>query len=180
MDVPEDRYIYFATEDAGIDVPIVNKHKMCRNGCCTTCAAKVLEGKVCVRMTVSRSARDFCAVDAPCLSSRGDKICNVLSATSAIVGSRWKTHAASLQMYILNCPCFVRISGFIFHRKLTAGPCLFVPPPTEHEECTQSSLEDVAVYKPPNIEASGTPGKRVALVSVRERHVSDFGVAFEH
>lgn len=46
MDVPVDRYIYFATEDAGVDVPIVNKHKMCRNGCCTTCAAKVLEGKV--------------------------------------------------------------------------------------------------------------------------------------
>lgn len=46
MDVPVDRYIYFATEDADIDVPIINKHKMCRNGCCTTCAAKVLEGKV--------------------------------------------------------------------------------------------------------------------------------------
>lgn len=46
MDVPVDRYIYFATEDAGIDVPIINKHKMCRNGCCTTCAAKVVEGKV--------------------------------------------------------------------------------------------------------------------------------------
>lgn len=47
-DVPVDRYIYFATEDAGVDVPIVNKKRMCRNGCCTTCAVKVLEGKVCV------------------------------------------------------------------------------------------------------------------------------------
>lgn len=46
MDVPVDRYIYFATEDAEIDVPIVNKKRMCRNGCCTTCAVKVLEGKV--------------------------------------------------------------------------------------------------------------------------------------
>lgn len=46
VDVPVDRYIYFAAEDANADVPIVNKHKMCRNGCCTTCAAKVLEGKV--------------------------------------------------------------------------------------------------------------------------------------
>lgn len=53
MDVPVDRYIYFATEDAEVDVPIVNKKRMCRNGCCTTCAVKVLEGKVrlhvCVR-----------------------------------------------------------------------------------------------------------------------------------
>lgn len=46
MDVPVDRYVYFATEDAGVDVPIVNKKRMCRNGCCTTCAVKVLEGKV--------------------------------------------------------------------------------------------------------------------------------------
>lgn len=46
VDVPVDRYIYFATEDAGVDVPIVNKQRMCRNGCCTTCAVKVLEGKV--------------------------------------------------------------------------------------------------------------------------------------
>ncbi|CAM9257934.1 unnamed protein product [Ectocarpus sp. 8 AP-2014] len=45
-DVPVDRYIYFATEDAGVDVPIINKKRMCRNGCCTTCAVKVLEGKV--------------------------------------------------------------------------------------------------------------------------------------
>ncbi|CAM9671531.1 unnamed protein product [Pylaiella littoralis] len=46
VDVPVDRYVYFATEDAGVDVPIVNKKRMCRNGCCTTCAVKVLEGKV--------------------------------------------------------------------------------------------------------------------------------------
>lgn len=47
VDVPVDRYIFFATEDAEVDVPIVNKKRMCRNGCCTTCAVKVLEGKVC-------------------------------------------------------------------------------------------------------------------------------------
>ena len=46
VDVPVDRYIFFATEEAGVDVPIVNKKRMCRNGCCTTCAVKVLEGKV--------------------------------------------------------------------------------------------------------------------------------------
>lgn len=46
LDVPVDRFVFFATEDADVDVPIVNKKRMCRNGCCTTCAVKVLEGKV--------------------------------------------------------------------------------------------------------------------------------------
>lgn len=46
VDVPVDRYIFFATEEADVDVPIVNKKRMCRNGCCTTCAVKVLQGKV--------------------------------------------------------------------------------------------------------------------------------------
>lgn len=46
MDVPVDRYVYFAFEDAGIDVPIINRARMCRNGCCTTCAVMVKEGKV--------------------------------------------------------------------------------------------------------------------------------------
>jgi hypothetical protein len=35
------RYIFFAFEDAGFDLPLINKHRMCRNGCCTTCALKV-------------------------------------------------------------------------------------------------------------------------------------------
>lgn len=42
MDVPEDRYIFWAFEDAGIDLPMVNGHRMCRNGACTTCAVKVM------------------------------------------------------------------------------------------------------------------------------------------
>ncbi|CAM9888393.1 unnamed protein product [Ascophyllum nodosum] len=29
-----------------MDVPFINKKRMCRQGCCTTCAVKVLEGKV--------------------------------------------------------------------------------------------------------------------------------------
>lgn len=45
-DVPEDRYLFHATEESGVDIPIINKKKMCRQGCCTTCAVKVLEGKV--------------------------------------------------------------------------------------------------------------------------------------
>lgn len=52
VDVPADRYIFFATEEAEVDVPIVNKKRMCRNGCCTTCAVKVLEGKVHAPKTV--------------------------------------------------------------------------------------------------------------------------------
>ena len=43
MDVPEDRYIFWAFEDAGIDLPMANGKRMCRNGCCTTCAVKVRE-----------------------------------------------------------------------------------------------------------------------------------------
>lgn len=35
------RYIFWAFEDAGIELPMINKHRMCRNGCCTTCALKV-------------------------------------------------------------------------------------------------------------------------------------------
>ena len=46
MDVPEDRYIFFAFEDAGIDLPFMNGKRMCRNGCCTTCAVKLEEGTV--------------------------------------------------------------------------------------------------------------------------------------
>ncbi|CAM9162850.1 unnamed protein product [Choristocarpus tenellus] len=48
MDVPVDRYIYFAFEDAGHDLQMkmINGRRMCRNGCCTTCAVLVKEGKV--------------------------------------------------------------------------------------------------------------------------------------
>ena len=40
--VPEDRYIYFYFEEQGIDLPIVNKPRMCRQGCCTICTGKVI------------------------------------------------------------------------------------------------------------------------------------------
>ncbi|KAJ1428517.1 2Fe-2S ferredoxin-type domain-containing protein [Ochromonadaceae sp. CCMP2298] len=43
--VPEDRYIYFYFEEEGIELPIINKPRMCRQGCCTICAGKVVEGK---------------------------------------------------------------------------------------------------------------------------------------
>jgi ferredoxin len=41
LDVPEDRYIWYSMEEAGIDIPA-----SCRNGCCTTCAVKITSGKV--------------------------------------------------------------------------------------------------------------------------------------
>jgi ferredoxin len=46
LDVPVDRYIHFYFEEMGIDVPIVNKPRMCRQGCCTICTVKILEGEV--------------------------------------------------------------------------------------------------------------------------------------
>lgn len=39
--VPEDRYIWHSMTDAGADLPA-----SCRNGCCTTCAAKLSSGQV--------------------------------------------------------------------------------------------------------------------------------------
>ena len=41
LDVAEDRYIWWAMEEAGLDIPA-----SCRNGCCTTCAVRLNKGKV--------------------------------------------------------------------------------------------------------------------------------------
>ena len=40
--VPSDRYIYFYFEEQGIDLPVINQARMCRQGCCTICTAKVI------------------------------------------------------------------------------------------------------------------------------------------
>lgn len=44
--VPVDRYIYFYFEEQGIDLPIVNKQRMCRQGCCTICTGRIMADKV--------------------------------------------------------------------------------------------------------------------------------------
>lgn len=44
--VPRDRYIFFVFEELGIDLPVINKNRMCRQGCCTICTVKVESGKV--------------------------------------------------------------------------------------------------------------------------------------
>lgn len=41
-EVPSDRYIYFYFEEMGIDLPVVNKERMCRQGCCTICTGKII------------------------------------------------------------------------------------------------------------------------------------------
>ena len=45
-EVAKDRYIYYAFEEDRTSLPIENSHKMCRQGCCTICAARIIEGKV--------------------------------------------------------------------------------------------------------------------------------------
>ena len=45
-DVPVDRYIFYYFEEMGIDIPVINKCRMCRQGCCTICTIKITEGKV--------------------------------------------------------------------------------------------------------------------------------------
>ena len=45
-EVPNDRYIYFSFEEQGIDLPVINKARMCRQGCCTICTAKIESGTV--------------------------------------------------------------------------------------------------------------------------------------
>eukprot|EP01039_Chlorochromonas_danica_P003887 gene3887-4247_t len=44
--IPEDRYIFFYFEELGIELPIINKQRMCRQGCCTQCTIKVVSGEV--------------------------------------------------------------------------------------------------------------------------------------
>ncbi len=43
--VPEDRYIYFYFEEMGFPLPFINAQRMCRQGCCTICTAKVLNSQ---------------------------------------------------------------------------------------------------------------------------------------
>eukprot|EP01041_Mallomonas_annulata_P009013 gene9013-18667_t len=46
MMIPNDRYIYHYFEENNMELPVINRNRMCRQGCCTVCAVKVQEGKL--------------------------------------------------------------------------------------------------------------------------------------
>lgn len=56
--VPSDRYIYFYFEEMGIELPVVNRERMCRQGCCTICTGKIVN-------EISQGVRGKVKQDAP-------------------------------------------------------------------------------------------------------------------
>ena len=77
--VPKDRYIFFAIEEEGLDLPVVNKERMCRQGCCTICTFKVLEGdsKMDVPLGLLKDMRDKGYTLSCCTYPKSDMICEL-------------------------------------------------------------------------------------------------------
>ena len=79
--VPSDRYIFFYFEEMGIDLPIVNKARMCRQGCCTICTVKVTnEGgkvKMDAPLGLLKEVRDKNYALTCCSFPRSDLVCEL-------------------------------------------------------------------------------------------------------
>jgi len=79
--VPSDRYIYFYFEEKGIELPIVNKPRMCRQGCCTICTAKITNDGGKVKMDAPlgllKEFRDKNYALTCCSFPRSDLICEL-------------------------------------------------------------------------------------------------------
>jgi len=79
--VPSDRYIFFYFEEMGIDLPIINKPRMCRQGCCTICTAKIAnEGgkvKMDAPLGLLKEVRDKNYALTCCSYPRSDLVCEL-------------------------------------------------------------------------------------------------------
>ena len=81
LDVPSDRYIFFYFEQLGIDLPVVNKARMCRQGCCTICTAQIVSEKSKVEMEAPlgllKDMRDKKFILTCCTMPRSDLVCEL-------------------------------------------------------------------------------------------------------
>lgn len=79
--VPEDRYMFFVFEEEGVDLPIINKERMCRQGCCTQCTFKVIEGeyKMDTPLGLLKEMRQAGNCLSCCAYPRSDIVCELQS-----------------------------------------------------------------------------------------------------
>ena len=78
--VPNDRYIFMYFEEQGIDIPVINKARMCRQGCCTICTVKLDEGskvKMDAPLGLLKDFRDNGYALTCCSLPRSDIVCEV-------------------------------------------------------------------------------------------------------
>lgn len=85
LDVPEDRYIWWYFNERGIELPA-----SCRNGCCTTCAARILSGSLRQREALGllkqSQADGYCL---QCVSYPRSDLELVLQAEDEVYAKQW-------------------------------------------------------------------------------------------
>lgn len=78
--VPNDRYIYMYFEELGIELPVINKAKMCRQGCCTICTLKLEKGskvKMDAPLGLLKDFREDGYALSCCSKPRSDIVCEI-------------------------------------------------------------------------------------------------------
>ena len=94
--VPRDRYIFYVFEEMGIDLPVINKCRMCRQGCCTICTVKITEGKVKqdAPLGLMKELRDQGYALSCCSFPRSDIVCE-LQAEDEMFIKQWSDYFES-------------------------------------------------------------------------------------